>query len=747
MKHIRIKVKHLLLLTILLVGMVVFSQEVYWNSIKIYNSVIPEPYKIDTSKMISSTLTGEMERLEIMLTENEYNLYQLVWIGEGMMTGSSRMKSHDGLNILEQFYTYNTDKNLFLNEPDYVLNVILTQWFSGNVDEMKHLIESIDLEAFNEKQRNQLCIIKAAANLTEYDLESLEENLKGITLEEYEPIVIGINNFVDKFCKGNHDIEAIDVHYSDIQGKKYLSYFEDLFTILRLSDDRYKENHVTTTLNNKISGHVTLNGEPVAGAFIYPSYSKGMSTSEGFDDGLCITDENGYYEIFNTYSTLKSMNLIVPWQRFHDKQIKAYRDIDWTGSQFLTHDYNFYDGVKFKTLKISDGYLEYEIEDKLASKDREYYIVARPAEVNQQYYGSIDKKIPFDELSGRIAIDTLRNYTDLPFNYSSSKDELAIERFIEPLYLSGDYYFKVNPTDDERDAFIWNGLSSDALLSLAWVDGEEGYNQGDELLAKREFDRAKEWYGANPSVHNLRVLTALYMRGTTVVEGEHYQTLTDSQPSKAIPFVEQSIALYGSTYRRRADLANLHRMQGDFKGEEKVLLNNLTYDPSAYEYFKLAYNYFNQGRYGEGINLLVEKGDMLVDGDRYYSYFIIGDQYTYLPERLKLFFESLDGKEVFKPYFTLINEGKTLEAYEWLLHAEDSELRDFYLLNMLDSYDRSYGLASGYTVLNFDEYSKSEALDEDIDFYDYYRTIYDNTKRTDLKELYKIMKEDSGWIR
>ncbi len=747
MKYVKNKKKYLLLLIILLVGIVTFSQELYWNSIKLYNVVIPDPYKIDTSKMVSSTLTGEMERLEIMLTDNEYNLYQLVWIGEGMMTGSTSIKSHDGLKILEQFYTYNTEKNIFLNEPDYVLNVILTQWFSGNVDEMKELIELVDLEAFNEKQRNQLFIIKVAVDLTEYNLESLEENLKGITLEEYEPIVIGISDFVDRFYKGNHDTEVIHMNFTDIQGKKYLSYFEDLFTILRLSSNHYNETLVTTPLDNKISGHVTLNGEPVPGAFIYPTYHKGMSTSEGFDDWLCVTDENGYYEITDTYSTLKGLTLIVPWQRFRDKQIKAYRDIDWTGSQYLTHNYNFYDGVKFKVLKVSDGYLEYEIEDKLASENRVYYIVVTPAKVNDQYYGGIDKKITFDELRGKIAIDTLRNYTDLPFNYSSSKDDLAIERFMEPLYLSGNYYFKVNPNDTEGNSYIWNGLSSDALLSLVWIDGEEDYNKGDQLLASRAFDKAKEWYADNPSRHNLRVLVALYMRGTTVVDGEYYQTLTDSQPSKAIPFVEQSISLYGSTYGRRADLANLYRMQGDFKSEEKVLLDNLNYDESAYEYFRLACNYFNQGRYLEGVKLLVEKGDIEVEGDRYYSYFIIGDQYLYLPEHLKMLLETLDGKEVFMPYFSLIKEGKTIEAYEWLLDAEDSELRDFYILNMLDSYSRSYGLASGYTVLSFDDYKESEALEDDVDFYDYYRTIYDNTKREDLKEVYKLMKEDSGWIR
>lgn len=465
MKFIRLKAKPLIILTILLIGIIVFYKDIYWTGIKTFNKVAPDAYKIAINDLPVNSMRDEMERLENLLTEEDHNLYQLARIGDGMMTGASRIKGRDALKTYEQFNHYNSEGKLFEDEPDYVLNVILIQWFGGNVKESKELLAQMNLDELNEKQRSEVYIIKSAMNLTEFQLEDLAINLKGITYEDYNPIVLGVRSFVDKFYKGNRDLEAYVLKVPNLQDHKYLNYFHELFSTLRSSNRDYIGNNESRTLKNKVSGQVLLNGNPVAGVFVYPKYTR---------------------------------------------------------------------------------------------------------------------------------------------------------------------------------------------------------------------------------------------------------------------------------------LAELYKDLGDYKGEEGVRLDNLKFDPSVYEYFTLAYNYFNQGRYSEGIDLLVDKGDMTIDGDRHYNYFIIGDATEALPDKLKGLIERIEGKDAFNPLFELIKSGETKEAYTWLLNTEDSELKDFYMLNIIDSYSRAGWNSEGYSVLSYEVFEVDYKITEEVDFHDYYRDIMEKTKNNTLKEIYKITK--SGWM-
>lgn len=745
MKYIRVRVKTLITLTILLVGIILFSKDMYWFGVKTLNKVLPAEHKIEMSMLPENSMKDEMARLEILLTENNYNLYQLARIGDGMMMGSSRIKSHDALKTYEQFRQNNLERDLFVSEADYVLNVILIQWFGGNVKEAKTLLAEMNLEVLSEKQLSEFYIIKSTMELSEFNLEALEISLSKITYDDYKDIPLGIKSFVDIYLRGNKELEAHQVKYSEVEKSKYLSYFDEIFSNLRSANSTYRDNTETRTLDNKISGYVLLNGQPVEGAILYTKYSSGMSSVEGFDNEFYITDEKGYYEFNNTPINLRSVNLAVVWQGFHDKQIKSYRDMDWTAESDMKHNFEFYDGISFKEIAVNDGYLEYEIEDPLANENRSYYFSAIPVtESVNSSFTSIGMTIDYSDIEGRIAIDTLRKYSNLPFNYSSSQDALAVERFMEPLYLSDNYIFRISPKDLERDSYSWNGLSSDALSSTVWVDAVTEYNQGDKLLESKEFDAAKEWYAMNPSLHNLRVLIALYTRGTIVTQGEYEEILSGAEPEKAIPYLEQLIERYGSTEMWRSDLADLYKDLGDYEMEEHVLLDNLRYDPSPYDYIMLAYNNFNQGRYDEAIEILLANSDMAIDGDRYYAYFIIGDITEPLPEKMSLLLETLDGKENFSSFYTLIKNGKTVEAYEWLLNTEESDLREFYMINILDAFGRSSWNVEGHSILKFDEFKRTKAIDETVDFYEYYIETYERTDDKSIRDLYTLL--NPTWI-
>lgn len=747
MKKRIIKVRVLGLLVILVLTTVLFYKNIYWTGIRFYNGIVSEDQKIILAEAPTYTLKDEMLRLEIMVTDREYRLYQLTRIGQGMMTSGAHVSSHDALKTLEQFKYYNKGEALYSKEIDYCLNVILLQWFAGNVEETKMLLDKLVLEDLNDKQLSEYHLIWSAINLSEVNLLALETHIEGIVYDAYQPVKIGLTDFVARFYHNDYKKSVIEFNNDDAKVDQYTGYFANVFQLLRQSNSDYLDNKETRLLGQKVSGYVTLNGQAVPGAFVYPKYRNGMSSNEGFNNELCVTDENGYYELEEAKFNLRDINIAVPWQVFHNKQIKCYRGFEIPESGAVTRDFNFYDGISFKTLSVENGYLSYEISDVLANEDRKYYFLARPLkDASNVNYTSIAKAFTNNQLTGQIAVEELRNYTDMAINYSSSSDQLAIERFIEPLYLAGDYIFSIGVSDSERNSYTWNGLSTESLSSIVFVDGEGGYNKGDLLLSEKKIDEAKEWYEKNPSRHNLNVLIALYSRGTQIVETEFDQKLTGAEPEKAIPYLEELIENYGSTDRRRNDLARLYKVLGDFDNEERVLLENLGITPSVYDYFALAYNYFNQGRYAEATDLLLEHGDMAVDGDRYYSYFIIGDQIEYLPKHLKNNLERIEQRELFKDFFELVEAGKTLDAYNWLLKQEKSDLKNFYVLNLIDSFHHTSWNEDAYELISFADYKAEMNIEENIEFIDYYRRIYERTKDPNLKACYQYINKDNGWL-
>jgi len=101
------KVRVLGLLVVLVLTTVLFYKNIYWTGIRFYNGIVSEDQKIILAEAPTYTLKDEMLRLEIMVTDREYRLYQLTRIGQGMMTSGAHVSSHDALKTLEQFKYYN----------------------------------------------------------------------------------------------------------------------------------------------------------------------------------------------------------------------------------------------------------------------------------------------------------------------------------------------------------------------------------------------------------------------------------------------------------------------------------------------------------------------------------------------------------------------------------------------------------------------------------------------------------------
>lgn len=732
---------YIALLAGLAIGGVVFKDPLYIKGIGLYNKLVPDPYKLEVIHMETSSLTEEKLRLQVLLEKDYYNLYQLTMISAGGMMGSSRMATADADAAYQRFNGYNTDGALYIDETDYVLDVILCQWFAGNVEETVSLLDKLPLNDLSEEERNKAYIIKSALALAYYDRQALDESLQGMTLEKYNVVKRALEDFIAKYFDGNLEREPIKVTNEQINSDPYIGYYTDLYDALFTKDSYYGDTSKGALKDQSIEGHVTLNNQPVQGVFVYLDYDRGMSSREGFHNELRVTDENGYYKFEGAHENLLNVSIMVPWQRFNQSQFPGRWEYQVLESgQDVVWDFEFNDGARFSYLKIEGDELHYEIVDPLASPERTYNLgieFADPKILNNYTY--LDYSIGHDTLKGSIPLEDIHNQTDAPINYMSSNSPLDLERFIEPLYLTGDYAVQVHPSTNARDSYIHNGMMTDKLQSIVHYDGADAYNDGDKLLDNGQYEEAMAWYADHPNQHNLKVLIELTARGTQVVEDDEFiSELTGGDPEKAIGYLKELMDLYGQTSMRINYVARLYKELENYEEEEKWILKSIDYRETPYDYFTLGYCYINQGRYQEGLEMLLNNGDMDIDGERYYNYFILGDSLDPLPDALKEGLKTLEGKDDFEPFFSLIQSGDNKRAYKWLMAQADSDLKNFYILNYLDSFE--------YEVYNFEAYKKDLGLDDKLSFIDYYREVYSKTNSNEIKSLYELLKKDYNWL-
>ncbi len=731
MKSIKIKVKTLLMILICFVLFAVFMDDIYWGGIKIYNNIASEENQIELAEIETGTIEYESKRIALLLEEHNYLLYNMITIGEGIVMESARVRLQDAESVLESYKQYNLEENLIEDNPEYILNVILIQWFAGNVEETLALMDSVDVVNLPDDSKEHYYLIQAAIDLTFYDLVSVEESLSYVVSEDMKPLVNHIKAYI-------HEIYDYDISYDGINDYNYneddSSDYEDYFSFVFYIGDNYgrESSHEETNEYATISGQITINGEPLRGALVYMKDWNGMSSSEGYKNNSVIKDINGSYIIENKYGDKGRIGLKVPWQLVHDKSIERPWNRDLKTDNVV--NFEFKDGIKFTKAVIEDEQFVYEVSDPYGTSETEYSLVIRhtmPNTFNDQSYFKITG------VKGSVPLIDLERDTVMTLGWVSSNDTLAIERLTEHLYLSGDYTFEVKPILSTRETYISNGIFTDALQTLVSYEGIKEYNEGDLLLADKQIEDAMAWYEKHPSRHNLKVLVALNQYGYIPVEGKYYQKLEGQNLKKAIQFQEQLIELDGSTTQRLNTLVRLYNEASEYDKEGVLLEEILSLDPSIYDYLSYGYNLIHRGFYLDGLEVLVENGEMSVDGDRYYSYFLLGNQIEPLTEEIKLAMGQIKGMEAYEDFYSLIVSGLYHQAWTTLENKEESDLKTMYQLLFLDRLE--------FEDLNARTYIQTLGYDED-DFIDYYVDSVKGMHDRQIKNLMKLIKKQHNWF-
>jgi hypothetical protein len=763
MKYIKIKVKTVLLLVIASIIFITFSSTIYWSGIKLYNYIAPDNMSINIEEIATTSLKSENKRLELLLSESDYSLYNLVNISGGMMSGSNYIRFQDGQKVYERLEEFGEEKDIYENNPDYVLNVILVQWFSGHTECAEELLSRIDVVNLNDNESDYYYLIKTGIDLTYNRIDDVIESLEGIKGEEYSGVINSVKEFV-------HVFYDVDIKFnSQEQSTKhkdnmYNDFYGELIRIVEVT--HFKTNHLNVendsideyaNENNKdvniydsrmennpidksVNGKITLNNEPVQGVFIYERIDNSSSSSDGFDNEVFITDEKGEYSIERVGENTRDLGILIPWQLVFDKQFNNDFEVDRDNPNDEEVNFDFSEGVYFSELSVEGDRLQYKIEDSMGADDRYYLINISYADSGFDINGKlIDLKISSKEMEGELSISELLSLSGYPFDHiSRCEDELEIKRFLEPLYLGADYYFKVYPYEDNHIFYISNSVFSDSLATRIFVEGNDEMNEGDRLLSEKKVDEAIEWYKQNVSEHNLKVLTSLYRRGMIPYDAEYGQKLEGKDYSEAIKYLEILIDQYGKTYERCSGLARLY---GEvYKYEKQVEVLNELYESSGsiYTMYNLAGSLINIGKYSDGIELLKENGDFENDRDRFFHHLLLTNEIEKMTEKFKNNYQAVLETNDYSSFFEQIQNGEYLSAYEWLDNQVQSDGKIFFQLMMYDS-------------ISNDEFSFQSAvgngeIENKLRFSEFYKTETLKVKDQRIKNLLIDLKDDYYWF-
>lgn len=652
------------------------------------------------------SLESESKRLDTLINENHYAFFNFVNVADGMAMGYSRIQWHDGLDILNAYHRLKNTPNL---EASYVLNVALSQYFSGHLLSAKEVIDTADTAGWYPLDLDRLELIRAAIalNSPEKNIELATNALSKIESPEYERVVNTLKAYMALTLGA--DVAYTDGNYVDLRingEESYARYFETLTPILK---NLTRENNDGSL--NSLTVKVTYHGKPYKGALVYQRQNAGSSTSL-LDEPAGITNHEGLAKIPVQEENDFGVGIFMPWQLIHTSLWQSDSGNRRLNLKEVDYQFDFEQGIKFSELKISNKTLVYEIADKGSLPKRNYRLhVGYGQDVTGDLKYNTYGYIPLSKMQGAIPLEDLRKEMALPFSTNHfNEGAFTLENFLEPLYLKERYRFCIQ-VDDEQGSY-WNGCYSNALDTFLEVNGADALSQGDLYLESGDLEKAKAFYWKDESLHSLNVLESLYM--------------SENDWNQVIKVLEKMASRYGHSNRSKNSLCFAYGQNKDFQKQESLIREMLLEEPeSKVLNSELGHCLIRQGRYLEGIDYL--KSTNTLTNYPYWnaSLYLAGNQIEALPEDLKplakRLHENLDAN-----VFNLITSGSYDLAYEKVLAMPSSDEKLYLKLLLEDAFEHL-------------------SPDQD-DFIAYYTKSLEKIKNQDYVALLKGIKKAHNWF-
>ena len=224
MKSIKVKVKTLLIIGLLSIFGLVYSEQIYDTAESLIHKIGDGQEKAYLA-LDPASLKDENKRLEMILAKHDYELYNLVILGQGMSSYSSRIRYHDAINVYAAYENFKKEA-LDKENYDYMMNVALIQWFGGLVENTEKVLEDMPLNQLDQEPKDHYHLLKAMMALTFQDLEMVESELKQVS-KTYELAVNATKAYMANIFK--YDIDYQDLKKDPLEGD-FTSYLQEIIT-------------------------------------------------------------------------------------------------------------------------------------------------------------------------------------------------------------------------------------------------------------------------------------------------------------------------------------------------------------------------------------------------------------------------------------------------------------------------------------------------------------------------------------
>lgn len=744
----------LLIVVLLIVVIVLSKKDMFWKGILSYNAFVSTNQKIRVEDIETTSLESEESRLTILLEDGDYALYNMAYIENGAMISGKRVLRRDAEIIMDRFVKYKDIHPIYSKHRSYALRVAQMLWMGGMTTEsneiMDEIEQSFELNKPSHQLKEEFYLTKTAIDMTYGDFHAVKTSLSHISGEEHAVIVETIKKYISEVLKFEMAYEPDLVDQYIENENLYSKLFREIYEMqdMNRNEHRLDSQDVYERTDKTVVGQVTIDGKPYRGAIVYEKYQSGMRSGVALERHYSVTDDDGQYEIKNICSDMRMVGIMIPWQVIHDKQWQS-RDgrgvFFQSDSNEIVEDFEFWPGAEFKMLLIEGDEIHYQIQDPLASRNRRYRLKVYFEDPKYSTnLGLMDTYISYDNLQGTLSLEALKSQSEFSFMYMLAEDTLNINGFMEPLYLSGNYYFKVFPEQINSDGTITNGLFSDALSQARYVQGQDGYSRGDKLLENKKVMDAIQWYTENPTEHGLKVVYALYKNGFIPVENESYLDLEGADPQKALKYLNELIDRYGTSEKRLIEKAELYEELGQYSLEKKIRkkLLSLSKD-NVFNHIEYARCMMQLGDYDPAMDYLLEYGAPDKEADRYYSKMLIGHRLELLPQEMQQALNKTKDIASYYDFHVFIKSGDYDKAWTLLQSKPESSMKTFYTLLMLDGVYLS--------TVDFEMYNRNKLDGQYTDFIDYYveKTLEMGQLEQsdkDLAMILKYIKNDHNWF-
>ncbi len=609
MGYIRIKVKHLLLIS--LSALVLISAALLFQGRMFYllgraselagNSAAADVYydrAAEGAPASNAAVSAAQRKLKLLVESKNFGYFNELFITKSFTALDCSYigaESADRINAQYGDIAGHAVKGDAFAE--YTIYVALSNYFSGYGENAVKLLEQLDyIRDGKLESLRELHLAAMYMGLGEMDRggAALQERLNA--KDRYSTVRRALYAY---YCYMTGDMDGFDKEMAAIPDLFFTSQKpnETLVKPLlqinsELSGFKYlKSAEPAEKSGNVLSGRVSIDGKPAPYITLLLKDEvtrTAWSSTLGSGDGIrcdAVTDKEGNFSFTNIPDGIYVIAVGADWQRVQGKALDLGRDnsLKFTGNTSIEKDIAFLDtagmvsvqdigGGKFRfSVNLPEGADHYTIYAGELRDIEDNRIMA-----NNMFYSESIK-------TGEYVLNTvMERKRGMKTGASFGTDGIDPYYLFEPFYHTGDYAYYVTFYDRNGNIMYGSdGIYPSRHRNILRVAGDE-FNEADLVLLDKKYDEAISLYErdlaeGNRGLHALKVLAKLYYNGWEY-DSKTY-SLINKDTEKAKGYFESLISEIPDNDELLSVLGSLYIDSGELqKGLELLLKSSNPYD-------------------------------------------------------------------------------------------------------------------------------------------------------------------------